>query len=317
MKLKPAINRPVLLAALSAVIIFSLAASYLISGKSVAGWLSTSRLFYLFTRDDSSANLDPIPKDLQGQLMLFVIAGQTYRADGNRTTEDDDFEKPNPQRHVYTFGNDYHWKIAAGPVDDPTNQVDLVSKDVVRGYGPGKAFARKLLQARPDISIGLIPCTMAASKISEWQRDLSDHTLYGSCLKRVRAASTMGTLAGVLFMQGEADSIASGLSKLTPVSPDTWAAQFTRFVIDWRHDVGNDRLPVLFAQLGINARVTKFPNWDKVKSQQASVRLARSAMVKTDDIPTEKATYTTNKLRMIGERLAQAYIDLDVIESAR
>lgn len=37
----------------------------------------------------------------------------------------------NPQ--IYLFGNDYLWKLAKELVDDPTNQVDKVSEDILAG----------------------------------------------------------------------------------------------------------------------------------------------------------------------------------------
>ena len=101
-------------------------------------------------------------------------------------------------------------KITAGgvadhPIEDAFNQVDMVSENRLAGFGPGMDFAFGSLERHPDIVIGLIPCAKNSSGIIQWQRDLSDQSLYGSCLKRARAASPMGEIAGILFFQGETD----------------------------------------------------------------------------------------------------------------
>ena len=58
-----------------------------------------------------------------------------------------------------------------------------------------------------DMAIGLIPCAKGGSLIHDWRRNLDDNTLYGSCLKRARAASLMGNVAGLLYFQGEIDAV--------------------------------------------------------------------------------------------------------------
>jgi hypothetical protein len=111
-------------------------------------------------------------------------------------------EKQEINPRIYVFGNDYHWRIANEPIDNAYNQVDQVSLDRAAFFGPSMAFASASLERHPDIVIGLIPCAKNSSGIIQWQRDLSDQSLYGSCLKRARAASPMGKISGILFFQG-------------------------------------------------------------------------------------------------------------------
>jgi hypothetical protein len=214
-------------------------------------------------------------------------------------------EQP-PLPRAFVFGNDYRWREAKEPVDDPRGQVDLVSRDggPDLGTSPGVAFARAMLEARPDAAIGLVPCAKGATSIVDWGRALGDDTLYGSCLKRLGAAAPMGRLAGVLFFQGEADAVDRARA-------DAYGARFTAFVEDLRRDLGRPRLPVVFAQIGSTRTPDAFPSWQRVQEQQAAVHLPCVAMIETADLPTwDNVHYTTESYQEIGRRFARAYLAL-------
>jgi hypothetical protein len=218
-------------------------------------------------------------------------------------------EKTDPR--IYVFGNDYHWRIASEPVDDAFNQVDKVSEDHVAAYGPTLAFAFASLDSHPQAVIGLIPCAKNSSAIAQWQRNLSDQSLYGSCLKRARAASPMGRIAGILFLQGETDAQDPVLYPQPEPQPFDWGPLFTAFIADLRKDLDEPELPVIFAQLGPDPLSKDFPNWKTVQEQQASIDFPMTAMIPTEDLPVlDGVHFTAESYRTIGRRFADAYWDL-------
>lgn len=250
---------------------------------------------------------DSIPEELQGKLSLFILAGQSNMSGRGEVPESD--QKGNSR--VFVFGNDYHWRIAVEPIDEASNQVDEVSEDPDAGLGPGLAFATSLVERCPDVAIGLIPCARGGSSIYQWRRNLSENTLYGSCLKRVRAASTMGNVAGILFFQGEADAIAPELYQEAVLLPDEWDDRFRALVNNWRDDMGLPKLPVVFAQIGTNTVPKIFVNWAVVREQQASVLMPSCAMIVTDGLALGDAVhFTSESYQIIGERFAEAYLSL-------
>lgn len=217
----------------------------------------------------------------------------------------------NANPKIYVFGNDYHWRLATEPIDDPNNQVDKVSEDLGAGFSPALSFATTILEQHPDMVIGLIPCAKGATSIYQWRRNLSDNTLYGSCLKRVRAASTMGDVAGLLFFQGETDALDSKQYPELALLPNQWADKFTVFVSDWRRELNRLELPVIFAEIGNNTTPDKFTNWEMVQEQQRSVRLPFCAMITTDDLHLkDNVHFTTESYQIIGQRFAEAYLGL-------
>jgi hypothetical protein len=254
----------------------------------------------------SSALEDPtaesvIADRLQGRLKLYVLVGQSNMVGAAEIPE-----KISTSANIFTFGNDYRWVRATEPVDLPENQVDSVSKDADSGFGPAFTFAKTLVSQDSNQLIGLIPCAKDGSSITDWQRDLSDATLYGSCLKRVRAASTMGEVSGILFFQGEADTIDP--QQFPSLQPDAaaWAEKFALFAYSFRQDLGNPNLPLVYAQLGQPQDLEGLPNWALVQAQQKNIQIPHAAMIETADLPMENIHFTVDGYKVIGQRFADA-----------
>lgn len=254
----------------------------------------------------ASPFVDEIPESYQGKLYLFILAGQSNMVGWAPIPAG---QKTDPR--IYMFGKDYHWRIADHPIEDAFDQVDMVSENRIAGFGPAMDFAFTSLERHPDIVIGLIPCAKNSSGIIQWQRDLSDQSLYGSCLKRAHAASTMGQLSGILFFQGETDA-ADPVRYPEPVPhPFDWAKLFEAFVTDFRTDLQAPEIPVVFAQIGPNAHSENVPNWEAVQTQQASVDLPKTAVIVTDDLALlDGLHFTADSYRIIGRRFAEAYWQL-------
>jgi hypothetical protein len=248
-----------------------------------------------------------LPDSVQESMLLFVLAGQSNMV-GQGTIQPED-RRPIPG--VWLFGNDYRWKPAHAPLDDPVGQVDPVSRDPVVGVGPGLFFAEHLRSVLPGRDIGVIPCAKGGSAMKEWAPDRSDATLYGSCLKRVRAASTVGIVAGLLFYQGETDALVPSATEKT-VLPSRWRSSFATMVREWREDTGIPSLPVVFAQIGSHRSTSaRFPNWKEVQRQQAAVSLPKVHMVRTEGLPLRDAVHLSREgCQTAGRRMANAWLRL-------
>lgn len=245
-----------------------------------------------------------LPEMYQGRLALFILAGQSNMSGVGPVQVD----APVPSGPIFLFGNDYHWHVAQEPLDSSTRQVDVVSQDNGAGMSPGLSFAQALLELDPERPIGLITCAKGYTSIGQWRRQLSDNSLYGSCLKRARAATPMGRIAGILFFQGENDALDPLGYPDTDPQPDQWAQRFSQLVADLRQDLGSPELPVVFAQIGSHTAPEAFIHWETVQAQQASVQLPQVAMIRTDDLALlDGVHYAAASYQEIGKRFAQAY----------
>jgi len=216
-----------------------------------------------------------IPDEFIGKLSLFILAGQS-----NMSGRGEMPSVPLPVNpRVFVFGNDYRWHYGVEPMDRADNQVDRVSRDGKARYSLATAFAETLLEKDSTLIIGFIPCARGATSIDKWQRNLSENSLYGSCLKRSRATSPMGVIKGLLFYQGEADALSPNAYPERKPSPFKWAEKFSRFVMDMRLDLDEPDLPIVFAQLSHHTAPDRYIYWEQVKEQQAKVHLPNCRMV--------------------------------------
>jgi hypothetical protein len=249
-----------------------------------------------------------LPVEDYGQLALFLLIGQSNMS-GRGSVESVDAPRPHPS--IYTFNKDFRWHPAVEPLGTMPNEVDPIAKDGGTGVGPGLAFARHLVEAQPSLKIGLIPCARGASSIGEWHPHYGQNTLYGACLKRVRAASVAGHVAGILVSQGESDADDPDLYPGRPLSAKNWATQFEKLVTALRTDLGNDNIPLVYAQLGTHPGPVQLPHWEEVRQQQANARLHAARMISTEDLELDsEAHYETKSYLEIGRRFATAYLSL-------
>lgn len=249
-----------------------------------------------------------VPIEARGELTLFVLMGQSNMSGRGQLDSPD---TPLPHLHVYTFNKDFRWYPAREPLGTMPSEVDWIATDGGTGVGPGLAFARALLEREPTLKIGLIPCARGASSIQDWQRDLSQNSLYGACLKRVKAASSYGTIAAVLLAQGESDADNPDLYPDQSLSAEDWDTKFIALVDALRGDLNSPNLPILFTQLGNYKGDLNLPYWDTVRRQQAASTLPSVVMIKTDDLPLQTdAHFTTASNVEIGRRFAEAYLTL-------
>lgn len=243
-----------------------------------------------------------IPQEAQGKMSIFILAGQSNMS-GRGVLPDRRETHP----RIFLFGNDGRWKIASEPTDNPAGQVDMVSYDFNAGLSPGMTFAFELLNTNPELYVGLVPVAKGGTSLYQWRRDFSDTTLYGSFLKRARAASVMGKIEGFLWFQGEADARNPADKRRKPVG-EKWGTQFKIFVENLRKDLGRPDLPVVFAQIGRHKNPETYPHWDKVKASQKKVELPVSAIITTEDLELrDRVHFSAESTQKIGKRFAIEY----------
>ncbi len=243
-----------------------------------------------------------VPTEDRGHLVLFVLMGQSNMS-GRGKLDSPDVPVPHPQ--VYVFNKDYRWHLAHEPLGTVPEEVDWIATDGGTGVGPGLSFARSLLEHDPNLRIGLIPCARGTSTIQDWQPDLSQNSLYGSCLRRVNAASAYGKVAAILFSQGEAEAT------IPELPAGIWGSRFEAIVESMRADLSLPDLPVLFAQLGSFSGDPVPSNWEIVRKQQAGVRLPNVVMIKTDDLPLQPDIHFSTESNVeIGRRFAVEYLKI-------
>lgn len=233
---------------------------------------------------------------------VFLAAGQSNMSgySGNLTNA----EASIPEAHV--FGNDYHWKIGREPMDDGTNQLDLVSAESPQ-HSLMLRFAKEMVAAT-GVPVAIIPASLGGTNLSvQWQRSSTDPdnrgNLYGSSVHRVQAQGYAWPIKGVIWYQGESDSVLS-------VGLDTYSGLLQQLVAEYRLDLGNPKLLFGICQLATFTSAT-LDTWLPIQEAQRRYPLSDSlaAAVALVDLPLADGIHlTTEGYKTAAVRLANGLL---------
>lgn len=228
-------------------------------------------------------------------LDIFILAGQSNMV-GWGSLADWPADRPRQTQGIYFFDGS-QWRLAQEPMHG-------------KGVGPGLVFAQQIKQERPAKAIGLIPCAWGGSTLKQWSPSESPHTLYGACLLKAREGQRRGTIKGLLWYQGEndCDNITQAL---------LWPGTFARLMDDFRQDLQDPKMPVVFVQIGALASRHKGPGtyeaWDELQTIQGQLELPLTARVTAMDLPllSDGIHLNTKAQLELGQRLAMAWLSLN------
>jgi hypothetical protein len=230
---------------------------------------------------------------------IYICAGQSNMSGRGLLSEAPLFQNSS---RIWCYTNAGTWENpATEPIDTSAGQVDAVSIDTDAAAGPIMAFADWLAQARPNVEIGVVPCTKGGSWMRDWARDWRRTTLYGSMIARAREAAKAGELKGLLWYQGESDT-----ADLQAVID--WPARFVSLVSAVRLDLNIPNLPVVFTRLGPEPNIHPFVNWGRMQLYQSQISAPGLAMVDASDlsVQSDKLHLDTASLVVLGRRYAGA-----------
>lgn len=253
-----------------------------------------------------------IPDD-PGEFPVLLLMGQSNMAGHGCIRPGDPWQKGDrsPVPGVLVLGGQCalrsprprgwtRWRPAAHPLH--LNQGSA-------GFGLGLPFAVQLLEDTHATRVGLIPAAWGGAGIDSLGRGTS---LYENAVRRARIAARHGTLAGVLWHQGETDASREPLVRSHP-------AKLTRLIGDLREDLENPALPFVIGDLA--------PFGDDRRKLEAIERRARiraglrqvaeedphAAFVESDGLTgSDNVHFDRASLIEFGKRYAAAFLEAAV-----
>ncbi|QDA59236.1 sialate O-acetylesterase [Hymenobacter jejuensis] len=172
------------------------------------------------------------PPKTKEKFKLYLLVGQSNMA-GRGAVEAQDTV---PNRRVLRLNKEGAWEIAKDPVH---------FDKAAAGVGPGLTFGKTLAALDTSVVIGLIPCAVGGSGINVWQPGAfyaaTNTNPYDDAIRRAKAAMQSGTLAGIIWHQGESDS--------KPDLSSAYGKNLTELIARFRRDLQSPDVPFVAGQL--------------------------------------------------------------------
>lgn len=187
----------------------------------------------------------------------------------------------------------------------------IIAKEPLHFYEPnlagldcGVAFAREIARHDPSITILLVPVAVGGSSSSQWLGD-SLHRgvrLLTNFRERVNAAKEYGTIKGILWHQGEADSESALIGG--------YDSRLRKLFDEFRAHCGDATLPILIGELGSFS--DNQANWDLINLSihRYAERDKHAFVVETKDLKSkeDKIHFNAQGQRLMGRRMAETFL---------
>lgn len=240
---------------------------------------------------------DPVKLPPREKFHLFLLVGQSNMA-GRGTIEPGD-QTPHPR--VLMLDKTGDWVPAVDPMHFDKSAA---------GVGLGRTFAIQLAAAKPDITIGLIPCAVGGSPIDAWKpgafyAPTKSHP-WDDAIRRAGVALNAGVLKGILWHQGESDS--------TEALAPGYEAKLHDLIARFRAELKAPEAPFIAGQMG----QFKDGPWDEAKREvdrahrDLSGKVKHTAFVSSEGLKHrgDKIHFDSPSYREFGRRYAAAYLQI-------
>jgi len=252
-------------------------------------------IFSLFTpawAQEEAVKLPPKEK-----FHLYMLAGQSNMA-GRGIVESQDIV---PHPRVLMLNQDGKWVPAVDPIHYDKSAA---------GVGPGRTFGISLAESDKDIVIGLIPTSCGGSGIRTWSpgahHDQTKSNPYDDAIARTHLALNDGSLKGILWHQGAADTGESSSKKYK----ERLGALINRF----RAEFGDTRLPFIIGQQGVHKELPLNPGRQLVDNsgEQLAKELDFVGFVLSDGLTfnSDNVHFDAASQREFGRRYAKVYLEV-------
>ncbi|HRE84599.1 MAG TPA: sialate O-acetylesterase, partial [Opitutaceae bacterium] len=221
-----------------------------------------------------------------GGMKIFLLIGQSNMAGRGEIEAIDQVVHP----RVFVLNQARGWVPALDPLH--------FDKPKIAGVGLGSTFGRVIADLEPSAVVGLVPAAFGGTSMDEWS---VEGKLYADAVSRAKEALKRGTLAGILWHQGEADSAEAKAA--------VYADKFAVMIARLRQDLGAPNVPVVVGETG---RFRESPTAINEVLASLPQRVAHCAFVDASGLghKGDKVHFDSASFRELGRRYAEAWTAL-------
>jgi len=244
------------------------------------------------TQSLNAADAPEIPED-HSKFLIFLLMGQS-NMEGHKAVDGDMDKEGNPR--ILKLNSWGSWEVAVDPI---TNITDVA-------VGPGLQFAKTVIAANPDITIGLIPLAIGGKNLAYFS---NPGLKYLECIEAASIAQQQGTLAGILWHQGEHDTFTSEQSS-------TYETRLKDLIDSIRKDTHDAYLPFIIGGFTDSEKeLGKNPYRGRVwrSLYRVAHNFFRCAYAPSGGVPyleNDQIHFSTEGQRILGTHYASAYLNL-------
>ena len=237
---------------------------------------------------------------------LFLLMGQSNMSGGVGLAAGDTKPVPSVLKMRWAKeGEEPKWALSAHPLHPrrPNKKAR---------FGPGLSFAEAYVADKPGVTVGLIPMAWGGKSIEQLGKGSG---IYSDAIRHAKAAMQVGTLKGVLWHQGESDTVEQ-------TRTDAYEKRLHLLIEDVRKDLGNPQLPFIVGNLAEfygTGKDHKAPDRvariDKIKEilRRLPEKVPHTGFVEsTGCSPAARAKvhFDRKSCVLLGKRYAEVYSDL-------
>ena len=245
-----------------------------------------------------------IPSE-KGRFHVFLLMGQSNMAGYGLPQPGD--EKPIPGALMLRGWKpeEYKWEPARHPIH---NRLDSDQ------FGLAGPFAQAYRDAHPGVAVGLIPVAWGGAPISQLNKGTD---AYADAIAKAKLAREKGVLKGVLWHQGESDTV-------EPRDAEAYAGRLKKVALDIRSDLGEPDLPFIVGNLaefyGTGTEHNAPDRVARINQVRAALRdlpnrVSHAAFVESAGLKSpdqHKVHFDRDSLIVFGRRYAAAYATLEM-----
>ncbi len=259
-------------------------------------------LLALMASGEAPANIPSSKRNFH----LFLLMGQSNMSGGVSIAAGDTQPVPHVLKMRHTKeGEEPKWASGAHPLHPrrPNKK---------KRFGPGISFAEAYVADKPGVVVGLIPMAWGGKSIEQLGRGSG---IYNDAIRHTKAAMQAGTLKGVLWHQGESDTVEQ-------TRTDAYEKKLHRLIEDVRKDLGGPQLPFIVGNLaefygtGLDHKAPdRVARIDKIKEilRRLPEKVPHTGFVEsTGCSPAARAKvhFDRKSCVLLGKRYAKVYADM-------
>ncbi|MDP6046943.1 MAG: sialate O-acetylesterase [Phycisphaerae bacterium] len=220
---------------------------------------------------------------------IYLLIGQSNMAGRAAFTEEEAAEIP----RCGLLDRQGKWV----PAKNPLNIHSTIRKSPgMQKMNPGYTFAKTMLEKDKTVSIGLVVNAKGGTSIRSWAKGSK---FYKEAVKRTKLAQETGVLKGVLWHQGESDSMDS-----------KYIDKLKALIADLRKDLGAANLPFVAGEIQ-NCKLVN----DQIRQLPEEVKCAGFASA--EGLTTrDRWHFDARSMKLLGMRYAEAMLKVQAKQKA-